>query len=331
MNETGGCPIGGTNSRRRDRPMLPEQLWDRWLRFHEPGLESSFLHAWRELLAGADLFVMLNGLVRLGAIYTVLARSRRQLGVATHLELVALMATVALITIRNCSWTGNGLSCRSVWIGCHRVLIAVGATKAQALLDPPSQTLAGVIHWLLFESTSTQMAVLSFALPLQFKDHVIAHSICLLVCAAWTSPLCCRLWCEAGRECPAFARIVPSIDVAFTQVASLGMASIETSSIGDTGVESDACWLVLSFIHAAVGFVLPTAVLYCGELYMRLKFLVQIGVEVPRATRQVLYCSSALMACWISAVFLMCVWAMLRLLQGMTIADGGLERGHSFL
>lgn len=319
MNERGVCMDCEVHGRRRVWATLSEGLWDKWLRFHDARLESRFRDEWREFLADIDLVVMLSGLVRLGGTYFLLASRRARLGIATHLELLALMATLTWILIHNYGTTRcrqrDNLSCRSIWIGFHRVMIAAGTSKVQKLLDCPIQTVASVSRRLVWESTVTRMAVLTFALPLQFKEHVIAHSICLLICVGWTSPICCRIWCKTGIMGAVFDRLLSNIDATFVQMALMGMGSWNASSPRTTRVESGTCWLVLGFVHTTGGFVIPTAVLYCGELYFRMKFLVDKGFDMPRVKRTQLICRSMVMVCWVSTVLLMCVWALLRSLQ----------------
>lgn len=318
MNDRGLCRASGAQDRWHTIRMRPDRLWDKWLRFRDPVLESRFRGSCMESLKDVDLLVMTNTFLRLGLLYVALAAKRDTVGIAFHLEVTFLAVLLAVTLFRKACGTKEGFPGRTLWIGAQRLMVAISSTKAQELLEEPEgHTAWGVLHHLMLESTATQMGVLSLGLPLQFKEHVLAHSLCLLACATWACPMYCRAWGGSGGRGPVFHRMASVIDKGVTLVSSFGMTSGKTSDPGEVGDGTDdPCWMVLAFFHAAAGFVIPTVILYIGEIHVRLKFLAKIGLDVPWKVRLALCRDRAFMLCWVAVVALMCVWVLLRLLHG---------------
>lgn len=294
--------------------------WDQWLVFFDFQQEREFWEAhMRNILLGLDRIAYVDAILHLLAIGVNLLLEGKAAGVVVHLDLVVgvLLATY-LLSLRS-------LNCQCyqdyrTWLaGAFRVYFLMISTKWTVVVQPTDESVPYHINGKLIAQSGLPILVFTpLVLQLPFKAHLIVHGLSLAA-VVWntTSQFCGS---QSGRD--SMHLVISSIDEwlntnifsSFNPRAHMNKEAhgdlMSHLCMDDILLPGQLCWMVIIFAYAVLGFVMPSAVMYCMESRARAKFLT---AQQPRQSQVYsrMFWEVVGVACWFSLVTSILLWIVL--------------------
>lgn len=203
------------------------------------------------------------------------------------------------------------VSHRSLFVGTLRVVLYPVMVWNIVRQPPPGATPGQFMMRMLGKSSLPAMLTGSLVLQVPLKIQILVTVLCFAITVFMGCPGYCDKW--YGRDAGPFV-FKPILKVADNAVLSLSLLGWDAVSSGpshESGPDFDCC-IVVSLIFAALGVVLPGAIMYCWESHAKLGFLSGEAQELRKWARQKFF-EAAFMCTWVSVVASMAIWSSIQL------------------
>lgn len=293
----------------------PGYPWDCWLVFWDKEMENQFWESRTDRLVKLESYCF--GWVAIEAliVWFQLTFSGMMFDPMLH---VLDFCSVCL-----CVWAALQAHHQARWYVAHRPLV-VGTLRTAlyfALVwnmtkQPAPATASTNLFSQLHQAKATIPGMVSgwIFLQVQFREQVLISGVCLI----FTTILGCPGFCTSD---PAEDPPLGTYDSAYNAIDST-ISMISFVPLGGQGSydlhgslnerKASQCCVMVCFLHAALGFVLPGVIMYCWECHARLSFLMRERL-VSREWARRTFCVLLVLAIWFSVIILLSLWACMRL------------------
>lgn len=283
------------------------QCWNGWLMFLDRSQEEKFwtAHQQRFLLKLDSFCCSLGTIFALTLWFRIAMVGKIQLPI-DHILTTSLAGFVAVQAYRQNRWY---MKHRTVLIGTLRVALYMCLMRYMPLIEPPAASTRVFLLKMLLGSTVPALGRINLMLQLQFKQQLISTIMCLLIAAMYGCRSYCEGWFPDGEATAVSEPIWSGINKGILHYLLVRQGG--GTSFNDNTAHT--CCLVVLFLHAVMGCVLPIAFLYCVECWLRLSYLRAQGFG-GETNGRVLY-ETIIIACWVSVVGSVMLWSVLHVVS----------------
>ena len=149
-----------------------------------------------------------------------------------------------------------------------------------------------------------------------FWVHVQSHCVATLLSVRWLTSIFCRAFSRSAKLGLVIEAISANLDAG---IAAVGLWWTMERPPGDNSalkcsIQSNSCWMVAAFLYITCVAIVPSAVVYCLESYLRTVYVLsQAQHKTNKAKCWRMWYESVLVAFWWTVILSMGLWAGLRL------------------
>lgn len=281
------------------------QDWDAWLVFKDPVLERRYQVSQLRSVLRWDSCGCLLGVLHAAVLWIrICFLNGRPI---THFPLDHFACCFAAIVICWQAWLRHPryVKNRSLVMGALRVCVYGVLTRYLPMIGSANESARGFFWRMMLNSTASLPLRQGFMVRLQFRHHVLVSGVCLII----TLLFGCATHCSGQATAETFAPMGRAIDVAIMRIMAWRWKVQGPAFPGHT---DSSCCEVVMFVHIALGFFISSSIIYCLEIWSRLRFLARRRMSCEPTRKRLLYESVALVI-WITMIATIMLWMIIRM------------------
>lgn len=193
-------------------------------------------------------------------------------------------------------------------------------THAISTREAPEHDMWNTLARLVFRMTVAALLIFPLIVRLQFLVHILANVITSAIGVAFSSHMYCQDMFGAHGYLSTVQTLGSSIDGWIAWTTSVGSSALSHTKVENGG--SHSCWVVVAYVNTVFGILLPGALLYLIESYLRVKFaMANASDDIERNEYWQMLRKYIILVPWFTIIVAMLAWAGLKSLEDVMSVD----------